>query len=335
MNWESINFDWNHMRAFHATVQEGSLSAAAKALGMTQPTLSRQVAALEAELKVTLFERVGQRLVLTDSGAMLVEHVNSMSQAALQFSLAATGQSQELEGSVVISASQLDAAMRLPKIIADLCREEPRITIEVIVTNEASDLLRREADIAIRSFHPKQNDLIAKKLGEERIRFYGTPDYVQTIPANCTMEEPHGLKIIGFDQSSRLIDMFNKQGWALNEENFPLLTSFQLLQLNLCKQGMGLIVYPEDMGDNDADLVRAFEQQEPLMTLPVWLVCHQELRTSLRVRRVFDFISDRLGFYLNSEAFDKVVGNWTGTAKLLLFYSDCPSNFLSAYELSM
>ncbi|MGB1009951.1 MAG: LysR family transcriptional regulator [Thiolinea sp.] len=103
MNWKSINFDWNHARAFHATVQQGSLSAAAKALGTTQPTLSRQVAALEAELDITLFERAGQRLLLTESGAKLLEHVESMSEAALQFSLAASGQSQQIEGSVGFS----------------------------------------------------------------------------------------------------------------------------------------------------------------------------------------------------------------------------------------
>ena len=294
MNWESVNFDWNHARAFHATVQEGSLSAAAKALGVTQPTLSRQVAALEAELEITLFERVGQRLVLTDSGAKLVEHVSSMSKAALQFSLAASGQSQQIEGSVVISASQLDAAFRLPKIIAELRREEPRISIEMIVTNEPSDLLRREADIAIRSFHPTQNDLIAKKLGEEVIRLYGTLEYFKQLPESSDVTDLNTMQIIGFDRSNAMSDIFNAQGWKLGKDNFQLLTSFQLLQLGLCKEGLGLIFFPEDMGDKDTDLVRAFEQAEPIMTLPVWLVCHQELRTSLRVRRVFDFIADRL-----------------------------------------
>ncbi|MFK7859451.1 MAG: LysR family transcriptional regulator [Granulosicoccus sp.] len=300
MNWESVNFDWNHARAFYVTVQEGSLSAAAKALGVTQPTLSRQVAALEAELGITLFERVGQRLVLTESGAKLVEHVSLMSKAAFQFSLAAGGQSQQLEGSVVVSVSQLDAAFRLPKIIAALHREEPLINIEVIVTNKPSDLLRREADIAIRNFRPTQHDLIAKKLGDEVIRLYGTSDYLKSLPKSSDVTDLNAMQIIGFDRSSTVMDMLNSQGWKLDKDNFQLLTSFQLLQLGLCKEGLGLIFFPEDMGDADPDLVRAFEQAEPLMTLPVWLVCHQELRTSLRVRRVFDFIADRLTQNMNS-----------------------------------
>ncbi len=294
MNWESVNFDWNHARAFYVTVQEGSLSAAAKALGVTQPTLSRQVAALEAELKITLFERVGQRLVLTDSGSKLVEHVSLMSEAAFQFSLAAGGQSQQLEGSVVISVSQLDAAFRLPKIIAALHHEEPLINIEVIVTNEPSDLLRREADIAIRNFHPKQKDLIAKKLGDEIIRLYGTAAYFEKQRKSLDVADLNAMQIIGFDRSNVVTDMLNGQGWKLDKHNFQLLTSFQPLQLELCKEGLGLIFFPEDMGDADADLVRAFNDAEPVMTLPVWLVCHQELRTSLRVRRVFDFIVERL-----------------------------------------
>ncbi len=294
MNWESVNFDWNHARAFYVTVQEGSLSAAAKALGVTQPTLSRQVAALEAELKITLFERVGQRLVLTDSGSKLVEHVSLMSEAAFQFSLAAGGQSQQLEGSVVISVSQLDAAFRLPKIIAALHHEEPLINIEVIVTNEPSDLLRREADIAIRNFHPTQKDLIAKKLGDEIIRLYGTAAYFEKQRKSLDVADLNAMQIIGFDRSNVVTDMLNGQGWKLDKHNFQLLTSFQPLQLELCKEGLGLIFFPEDMGDADPDLVRAFNDAEPVMTLPVWLVCHQELRTSLRVRRVFDFIVERL-----------------------------------------
>ncbi len=291
MNWASVNFDWNHTRAFLVTAEEGTLTAAAKALGMTQPTLSRQVSALEAQLGIRLFERVGQRLVLTDSGVELLEHARLMGSTALQFSLAATGQSQQLEGSVTVSAGELDAVFRLPKIIATLRREEPGIDIEVIVTNEASDLKRREADIAIRSFRPTQNDLIAKKLGEEVIWLYGTQEYLARLPDFTEFSELTDIQIIGFDRSNLVSDVLNQQGWRLSKQNFQLVTSFQLLQLGLCKEGLGVMFFPECMGDNELGLVRAFEHMGPVMRLPVWLVCHQELRTSLRVRRVFDFIA--------------------------------------------
>ena len=294
MTWKSVNFDWNHIRAFLVTAEEGTLSAAAKALNLTQPTLSRQVCALEAELKITLFERVGQRLVLTDSGLELLEHARAMGDAALDFSLSATGQSQQIEGSVIISADELTAAYILPKIIAKLRTEEPRIDIEVVVTNETSDLKRREADIAIRNFHPKQNDLIAKKLGDEVIWLYATPQYLDTLPSITDFSELEDIQIIGFDRNNSVTDVLNQQGWKLSKHNFSLITSFQLLQLALCKEGQGVIFFPQRMGDHEPTLVRAFEHMGPVMKLPVWLVCHQELRTSLRLRRVFDFISTEM-----------------------------------------
>lgn len=294
MNWKTVKFDWNNTRAFLVTAEEGTLSAAAKALGMTQPTLSRQVAALENEMNITLFERTGQRLVLTESGVELLEHARSMGNAALQFSLTAAGQSQQIEGSVVISAGELDAVFRLPKIIAKLRREEPGIDIEVVVTNETSDLKRREADIAIRSFRPTQNDLIAKKLGEEVIWLYGTQDYLAQLPSLQDSSDLTDIQIIGFDRSNAVSEILNQQGWNLSKQNFRLITSFQILQLALCKEGLGVIFFPEDMGDEDPSLVRAFEHMGPAIQLPVWLVCHQELRTNLRVRRVFDFIAEEL-----------------------------------------
>ena len=300
MNWNAVNFDWNHTRAFLATAEEGTLSAAAKALGLTQPTLSRQVSALESDLGITLFERVGQRLVLTDSGMELLEHARLMRDAALQFSLAATGQSQQIEGSVIVSAGELDAAFRLPKIIAKLRREEPGINIEVIVTNATSDLKRREADIAIRNFRPTQNDLIAKKLGEEVGWLYGTKDYLEQLPQFTDFSELKDIQIIGFDRSNLVSNVLNQQGWQLSKQNFKLITSFQLLQFELCKEGMGLIFFPEHLGDKEPSLIRAFEHMGPVIRLPIWLVCHQELRTSLRVRRVFDFIADEFSLLLDS-----------------------------------
>jgi len=291
MNWNYINFDWNHVRSFLATAEEGTLSAAAKVLGLTQPTLSRQVYALEAELKLMLFERVGQRLVLTESGLELLEHAREMANDALNFSLAATGQSQQLEGSVTVSASELTATYVLPKILAKIRKAEPGIKIEVVVTNNVSDLKRREADIAIRSFRPKQNDLIAKKIGEEVVWLYGTPEYLQQFPNIKDYSTLKNIQIIGFDNTNAVIDILNKQGWALTQKNFSLVTSFQPLQIELCKQGQGVIFLPEDMGPREPKLIKAFENMGATIKLDIWLVSHQELRTSLRVKRVFDFIA--------------------------------------------
>ena len=292
MTWRSITFDWNHIRAFLVTAEEGTLSAAAKALGLTQPTLSRQVSALESELKITLFERVGQRLVLTDSGVELLEHARKMGDVALDFSLSVTGQSKKIEGNVIISASELTAIYTLPKIIAELRKQEPGITIEVVVSNEVSDLKRREADIAIRSFHPKENDLIAKKVGEEVIWLYGTEKYLSTLSPFTNFSELRDINILGFERNNAVIDKLNANGWQLIQDNFPIVSTSQVLQVALCKEGQGLLFFPENIAMQEPGLACAFKEKGPLMTLPIWLVSHQELRTSPRVRRVFDFISD-------------------------------------------
>ncbi|MFY0640575.1 MAG: LysR family transcriptional regulator [Bermanella sp.] len=300
MKWTSINFDWNHARAFLVTAEEGTLSAAANALGLTQPTLSRQVAALESQLGVTLFERLGQRLVLTNSGLELLEYAKAMCHSAQQFSLTASGHSQQLEGSVVISASQLDAVFRLPSMIAKLRKAEPGIDIEVVVTNDSSDLKRREADIAIRNFRPQQPDLIAKKLGDENIWLYASQNYLSQLPQLSAASIPSDIQIIGFENSNALVELLNKQGWQLTPHNFQLVTSCQMMQLELCKQDLGVIFFPEGMIDEQPNLSRVCEETGPAIQLPVWLVCHQELRTNLRIRRVFDFIANELQMALSA-----------------------------------
>ncbi|MEM7018651.1 MAG: LysR family transcriptional regulator, partial [Pseudomonadota bacterium] len=172
MDWRSVKFDWNRARAFLVTAEEGSLSAAAQALDMTQPTLGRQVTALEEELGVALFERVGRGLALTPSGLELVEHVREMGDAANRLSLAASGQSDAIEGTVCITATEEMSAFILPRIIRKLRDKAPGIEVELIASNSTSDLGRREADIAIRGFRPTQLNLITRKVSESSFNLY-------------------------------------------------------------------------------------------------------------------------------------------------------------------
>ncbi|MGB1277130.1 MAG: LysR family transcriptional regulator, partial [Nannocystaceae bacterium] len=174
MNWRSIGFDWNRARAFLVTAEEGSFSAAARALGTTQPTVGRQVAGLEEELGLTLFERVGKGLELTASGLELIEHVRAMGAAAMRVSLTATGQAGALEGTVCITASELIATFLLPPILAGLRWKHPGIELEVVASNDVRDLLRREADIAVRNVAPTHPELVARSLGTRYARPYAT-----------------------------------------------------------------------------------------------------------------------------------------------------------------
>jgi len=290
MDWAAVNFDWNRARAFLVTAEEGSLSAAARQLGMTQPTLGRQVTALEQELNIVLFERVGTGLVLTPSGLELLEHVRTMGEAANRFSLIASGQSQNIEGNISISASEVLSAFWLPAIIAKLRRQEPKITIELVVTNDTSDLRLREADIAIRNFRPNQPELIAKKIDDVSVRLYASSQYLKTIgtPGDLSQAE-----FISFDGTGMIINYLNERGLNLTKKNFPIVTENYITHWELVKQGLGIGIMPEDIGESEP-LVEQVNPELAPISFPIWLTTHRELNTSRRVRTVYDLLAEEL-----------------------------------------
>ncbi len=294
MDWRAVNFDWNRARAFLVTAEEGSLSAAARALGMAQPTLGRQVAALEEELGVTLFDRAGRGLVLTPSGLDLLDHVRAMGDAAAHVSLAAGGQAQSIEGAICITASEFYSAFLLPPIVARLRREAPGIEVEIVASNAAVDLRRREADIAIRSFRPTQPDLIARKLGDDRARLYASPGYLDRIGHPSTPTDLDRADFIAFDTTPMLMEGLNTLGLRLTRANFPVMTANHLVQWRLAKAGAGIAVFPEAIGDAEPGLRRVLPDLAPI-EFPIWLTAHRELNTSRRVRLVFDLLAGEFG----------------------------------------
>ncbi|MFT5225018.1 MAG: DNA-binding transcriptional LysR family regulator [Polaribacter sp.] len=293
MDWKSVKFDWNRARAFLVTAEEGSLSAAARALGMTQPTLGRQVAALEQELGVVLFSRVGTGLLLTSGGLELLDQVRAMGDAANRMSLAASGQSQDIEGSICISASEVDATFRLPPIIAKLRQMEPGIDVEIVASNAPSDLGRREADIAIRAFRPTQPELIAKKIKDMSARLYATPDYLKRIGIPSNEADLNQADFISFDSTGGLLKALNELGLDLTPKNFPLISENYIVHWELVKQGLGIGIMPSDIGDAEPLVQLALEKFEPII-FPMWLTAHRELKTSRRVRMVFDLLATEL-----------------------------------------
>jgi DNA-binding transcriptional LysR family regulator len=293
MDWRSVKFDWNKARAFLVTAEEGSLSAAARALGMAQPTLGRQVDGLEHELGIVLFERVGRGLTLTPSGLELLEHVRDMGEAAGRVSMTALGQSQALEGTICISASETYAVVLLPPIIAKLRIMEPGIQVEIVVANHASDLRRREADIAIRNFRPTEPDLIAKRIGDADAVLYATPDYIEKI-GNPT--KPYDLRhadFVNMDHGGMMLKGLNTLGLGLTEANFPLLTESYLVMWELVRQGAAIGILDAHIGDADPVVRRVLPDLEPLV-FPIWLVSHRELATNRRIRMVYDFLAEEL-----------------------------------------
>lgn len=290
MDWNSVKFDWNRARAFLVTAEEGSLSAAARALGMAQPTLGRQVDGLEQELGIVLFERVGRGLELTPSGQELLEHVRAMGDAANRMSLVAAGQSQSIDGTVCIAASELYAAKLLPPIIAKLRALEPGILIEVVASNAPSDLKRREADIAIRNFRPTEPDLVAKKLGDGEARLYATPEYLQRLGNPRVPYDLRGADFIGMGVGDDLMNALNASGFNLTAKNFPIMTENHLVMWDMVRQGLGIGIVDARIGAAEPLVQLVLPELEPIV-FPTWLVAHRALNSSRRIRVVFDLLA--------------------------------------------
>ncbi len=290
MDWKSVKFDWNRARAFLVTAEEGSLSAAAKALGMAQPTLGRQVDALEEELGVILFERLGRGLSLTPSGHELLSHVRGMGEAASQMSLAATGRSEALEGSICITATEVTAIYDLAPIIAKLRKIHPGVEVEVAASDDSKDLRRREADIAMRNYRPKENDLVARKIGEEVAMLYASADYIEKYGVPNKLRDLRNHKFVGFDGSDEMVKQLSSIGLEISDDNITVRAGNHMVHWELTKAGVGIGIMPERVGDLEPK-VRSIMPSFRKMVYPVWLVAHRELHTSRRIRTVFDFIA--------------------------------------------
>ena len=288
-----MKFDWNRARAFLVTAEEGSLSAAARALGMAQPTLGRQVTALEEELGVALFERVGRGLTLTPSGLELMDHVRAMGEAAALMSLSASGRAQAIEGTVSISASEVDSAFRLPRITALLREIAPGIDIEIVASNTESDLRLRQADIAIRNYRPTQPNLVARKIRDIEGCIYATPGYLESLGNPATPEAVSQADFIGFNRSGEFIAAMARFGLTLSQRNFAIVSENHLTQWSHVKHGLGIGVMAGDIGDSEPLVTRVLPDAEPLI-IPVWLVAHREVHTSRRVRLVYDLLAREL-----------------------------------------
>lgn len=289
----SADFDWNRARTFLATAEAGSFSGAARELGTTQPTVGRQIAALEQELGVTLFERTSNELTLTPAGLSLLEHVRSMAHAATQVSLAATGQALSLTGNVAITASEAISAHLLPPVVRRLRAEHPGIEIELVVSNKAQDLQRREADIAVRNFRTTRADLYARKLRDTYARMYATPAYLESVGGVASAEDLRKVEIIGFDRADIMIDGLKALGIHVTRSQFPLVTENHLVQWELCKAGIGICIMMEEIGDAEPRVVPV-APAIPAIPIPIWLVCHRELHTNRRIRLVFERLAEGL-----------------------------------------
>lgn len=293
MNWDALSFDWNQTRAFLATAEEGSFSGAARALRSTQPTVGRQVAALEESLGMVLVERSGRGLTLTQPGRDLLEQVRKMGDAALEISLIADGQSNALSGKVTISATDLLAAGHMPELLAPLREKAPGIMLNVVPSNDLSDLMRREADIAIRHVQPEQPELIAKRIGDFTANLYAATDLLDRLGRPASLSAIADLPMVGVADPDRLLEPLNQIGVPITEENFVASSASGVVTWEMVKAGFGVSMLPCFLCDREPGIERVFPSL-PSANFPVWLVTHRELRTSPRIRMVFDVLTEGL-----------------------------------------
>jgi molybdenum-dependent DNA-binding transcriptional regulator ModE len=212
MNWQAVSFDWNQVRAFLATAEEGSFSGAARVLKTTQPTVGRQIGGLEEALGVTLVERSVRGLTLTEAGRDLLDHVRAMGEAATLISMVADGKSQEVTGEVTVTGTDLLSAAILPRVLKPLREAAPGIRVRILASSDMENLTQRDADIAIRHVRPDQPDLIARHLGDFRANLYAASDYLDRAGRPRTPREIADHDFVGNADPERLMAPLHNMG---------------------------------------------------------------------------------------------------------------------------
>jgi len=282
--------DWTLIRSFLAVAEARSLSAAARATGISQPTLGRHIREAEAALRVALFARVPQGVHLTEAGQALLAPARAMRLAAAELALAAKGRATGVEGNVRITASRVVSHAILPPILARLREEEPGIEIDLIPSDTSENLLMGEADLALRMYRPTQLDLVAQKLADLPLGLYAAPSFLDRQGRPNTAEALMGLDFVGQDRATQIIRAMGGIGFPVTREFFPVRTDDPLVYLDLVRAGCGVGGLLRLIGDADPMLER-IDGLIALPTLPVWLVAAPALRQSPRLRRVWDALA--------------------------------------------
>jgi DNA-binding transcriptional LysR family regulator len=254
---------------------------------MTQPTLGRQVAALEAALDMVLFERIGRKLVLTPAGQDLLQEMRAMGVAANRASLVASGRAQTIAGEVCVSVTDVIAFYVMPHIVADLQKIAPQIRLKVLASNSLSDLQRREADIAVRHVAPTQPDLIARKLRETQGRLYASQSYLDRHGPIDSVSDAKTAAFVGIGDSEELLSYLQNWGLPITMDNLRVLGESGLSGWEMARHGLGVTPMMEDIASFFPEIKLVLPHLAPI-PVPYWLTTHRELHTSKRIRLVFD-----------------------------------------------
>lgn len=285
--------DWNHLRAFLHVAEIGSLTGASKALFCSQPTLSRIISELETSLNLVLFERLGRGLRLTEAGRNLVEPARQMQRNAEAFTFRAVAHSQNIKGTIRITASELLSGHILPPIITEIRQKYPEIQIELLATDQVVNVLERQADIAIRHTNPKQADTIAKKIGNAKTGLFAHKDYLKRVGGQIVSNYPGGYDWIGLDRSDIFIKGFKQAGKDVGREFFNFRCDNVMVGWQVALAGGGIVPSFFSIAEKWADM-ELICPETSIREVPIWLVVHRELLDTPRMRIVFDILAARL-----------------------------------------
>ncbi len=290
------NIEWEWYRAFLGVLTEGSLSGAARALGITQPTVGRHIAALEKALNLVLFTRSQAGLLPTDAARALQPHAQAMASTAAALVRAASGEGG-IQGVVRITASEVMGVEVLPPIVAALRERHPGVKIELVLSNRLQDLLHREADIAVRMTQPKQGQLIARHVGHIEMGLHARTDYLRRHGAPATVDDLAAHTLIGFDEITPYIRQVMGALPDISRDMFSIRCGSDLAQLAMIRAGAGIGFCQAPLARRDPALARVLPQALTLH-MGTWIAMHEDLRNSPRCRAVFDALAAGLQAYL-------------------------------------
>ncbi|WP_204113135.1 LysR family transcriptional regulator [Shimia biformata] len=282
--------DWSLIRSFLAVAEHGSFSAAARDIGISQPTIGRHIRELEAVLGLDLFQRESHGQSLTPEGITLLDKARDMQTAAKALELAAEGQSAGTTGTVRITASVVVSHFLLPPILARLRTTHPGIQIELVPSDLPENLLFREADIAIRMFRPTQLDIVTAHVADQEIGLYASHDYLARRGTPQTLTDFMDHEIVGFDRSALMIRTMKEVGLEVTRDFFPVRCDDQAAFWHLVVAGCGIGGMQTAIGDAEPRVVRIL-RDFPLPSLPLWLAAPQAIRHSPRIQLVWDALT--------------------------------------------
>jgi DNA-binding transcriptional LysR family regulator len=287
---------WETYRSFLAVMTEGSLSAAARKLGLTQPTLGRHIDELETDLGLKLFTRSQAGLIATQAARELLPHAQAMASAANALVRASSAADAEERGTVRLTASVFIGGEVLPEILTRFREKHPRIAIELVLSDATQDLLRRDADIAVRMVQPKQDALVAKKIGKTTLGLFARRDYLERHGAPRTLDEVAQHAVIGYDRETAFLRALQGMGLTLTRQTFALRVDDDLARLNALRAGYGIGVCQIGVARRDPELVHLLPKAFGI-DLGLWIVMHKDLRGTHRMRLLFDHLADELAAY--------------------------------------